>query len=54
MKPDKKWGPADPETYVEWVKYKVDATEKRIKEAEMKKHSYWKQKLFIFLGKYRN
>lgn len=53
LKPHKEWGPADPEQYAEWEKFKRDAKEKRIKEAELKKHSYVKQKLFIFLGKYR-
>lgn len=54
LKPDKKWGPADPDKYVEWEKFKQEAKENRIREAELNKHSYWKQKLYIFLGRYRN
>ncbi|KAJ6637659.1 Sodium-dependent nutrient amino acid transporter 1 [Pseudolycoriella hygida] len=53
MKPNKKWGPADPEKYLEWQNYRKDAKEKRVKEVKLKNHSYLRQKLYIFLGKYR-
>lgn len=53
VKPSKNWGPADPEKKSEWEKFKKEVKEKRIKDAELKKHSYMLQKLYIFLGKYR-
>lgn len=53
FKPNRRWGPADPEKHAEWERFKRDAKEKRIKEAELKKHSYFKQNLYIFLGKYK-
>ncbi|KAG4068007.1 hypothetical protein HA402_010693 [Bradysia odoriphaga] len=53
LKPNKKWGPADPEKYLEWEKFKKDVKEKRIKEAQLKQHSYLRQKLYIFIGKYK-
>lgn len=53
MKPNEEWGPADPSRYLEWKTFKKEAKENRIATAALNKHSYWKQNLYIFLGKYR-
>lgn len=47
------WGPSDMVKREEWTRFKQDAKERRLKEAETLGHSYWKEKLFILLGKYK-
>lgn len=47
------WGPSDLTKRVEWAQFKQDARERRMKEVETCGHSYWKEKLFILLGKYK-
>lgn len=53
FKPSRTWGPAEADKFSEWVEYKREAKEKRIKQAETLGHSPLKQKLFILLGRYR-
>lgn len=47
------WGPNDLVKREEWTRFKHDAKERRVKEAETSGHSYWKEKLYILLGRYK-
>lgn len=47
------WGPNDLVKRDEWTRFKHDAKERRVKEAETAGHSYWKEKLYILLGRYK-
>lgn len=47
------WGPSDLVKREEWSRFKQDAKERRAKQADTSGHSYWKEKLFILLGKYK-
>lgn len=47
------WGPSDLAKREEWIRFKRDAIEQRVKDVETLGHSYWKEKLFILLGRYK-
>lgn len=47
------WGPKSPKIRQEWRAFREDALEKRIMMAQAHSHTWWQQRLWIILGKYR-
>lgn len=47
------WGPSDLVKRAEWQRFKQDAKDRRIKQADTSGHSFWREKLYILLGRYR-